>query len=97
MLKCFKRKKYFTHDELNKLIKEFPYRWPDKSDSPQAAPLAFSTRKTVAGNAHENWALLRLLPLIVGERIPETISAGNKTVNGGFDCVEGRHKKNHCK
>lgn len=66
------KKKYFALDELNKLIKEFPYRWADKSDSPQAVPLAFATRKTVAGNAHENWALLRLLPLIVGERIPES-------------------------
>lgn len=34
--------------------------------------MTFATRKTVGGNAHENWALLCLLPLIVGERIPET-------------------------
>lgn len=33
--------------------------------------MTFAARKTVGGNAHENWALLRLLPLIVGERIPE--------------------------
>lgn len=32
----------------------------------------FATKKTVGGNAHENWALLRLLPLIVGEKIPES-------------------------
>lgn len=34
-------------------------------------PLTFAARKTVGGNAHENWALLRLVPLIIGERIPE--------------------------
>ena len=33
--------------------------------------MCFAARKSVGGNAHENWALLRLLPLIVGERIPE--------------------------
>lgn len=66
------KKKYFTLDELNKLIKEFPYRWADKRDAPQPVPLTFAARKTVGGNAHENWTLLRLLPLIVGERIPES-------------------------
>ncbi len=30
----------------------------------------FATKGTVSGNAHENWALLRLLPLIVGTKIP---------------------------
>lgn len=63
--------KYFTYNELNQLIKELPYRWSDNTDAPQPVPLNFAARKSVGGNAHENWALLHLLPLIVGERIPE--------------------------
>lgn len=63
--------KYFTLDELNKSIKQFPYRWADRTNAPQPVPLNFAT-KTVGGSAHENWALLRLLPLIVGEKIPES-------------------------
>ena len=66
------KRKYFTLDELYKLIKEFPYKWTDKTDAPQPVPLTFAAKKTVGGNAHENWALLRLLPLIVGETIPES-------------------------
>ncbi|XP_041949692.1 uncharacterized protein LOC121709989 isoform X4 [Alosa sapidissima] len=71
-LNAFIKERYFTFNELNQLIKEFPYRWADKTDAPQPVPLSYATRKSVGGNAHENWALLRLLPLIVGERIPES-------------------------
>lgn len=63
--------KYFTLEELNKSVKEFPYRWADKTDAPKPVSSTFAARKTVGGNAHENWALLRLLPLIIGERVPE--------------------------
>ncbi|KAK3553190.1 hypothetical protein QTP86_031768, partial [Hemibagrus guttatus] len=52
--------KYFTLDELNKSIKTFPYKWSDKSDAPQQVPLNFAAKKSVRGNAHENWSLLRL-------------------------------------
>lgn len=27
--------------------------------------------KTIGGNAHENWNLLRLLPFLIGHRVPE--------------------------
>lgn len=64
--------KYFTLDELNKLIKEFPYKWTDKTDNTTTSSIDFCCKKTVGENAHENWALLRILPLIVGERIPES-------------------------
>lgn len=43
-----------------------------KSNAPQAVPRTFASRKSVGGNAHENWTLLRLLPLIVGEKILES-------------------------
>lgn len=33
-------------------------------------PATFSSRKKIGGNAHENWALIRLLPFIIGHKIP---------------------------
>jgi hypothetical protein len=63
--------KYFTLDELNASIKEYPYKWTDKTNAPQPIPQTFAARKNIGGNAHENWAVLRLLPLVIGERIPE--------------------------
>lgn len=66
------RKKHINLFELNNLIQRFPYKWTDKADSTQPVPLNFATRKSVGGNAHENWTLLRLLPFIVGFKVPET-------------------------
>lgn len=71
VFKFFLKKKYFTFTVLNNLITCFPYKGLDKSNSPQAIPPNFAGRKTIGGNAHENWALIRLLPLIVGSRVPE--------------------------
>lgn len=65
------KKKYFSLQELNRIIKQFPYRWKDRTNSPQGIPQTFALRKTVGGNAHENWCLLRLLPLMIGHNIPE--------------------------
>ena len=70
-LRVFIQSKFFTLEELNKCIKEFPYKWSDKRNAPQPVPVSFAARKTVGGNAHENWTLLRLLPLMVGSKIPE--------------------------
>lgn len=66
------KKKYFSLFQLNDLIRQFPNKWTDKADSPQPIPLNFATRKSVGGNAHENWSLLRLLPLIIGFKVPES-------------------------
>lgn len=45
----------------------------------QTKPIALreslKSRKSIGGNAHENWALIRLLPLIIGSLIPEGDSA----------------------
>lgn len=70
-LQVFIKSKYIALEELNKSIKTFPYKWSDKTDAPQQIPLNFSAKKSVGGNAHENWSLLRLLPLIIGPKIPE--------------------------
>jgi len=65
----FIAKKYITLDELNNTIKSFPYKWGDKTDRPQPITTAFHTRKSIGGNAHENWTLIRLLPLMIGHKI----------------------------
>ncbi|XP_070410106.1 uncharacterized protein [Nothobranchius furzeri] len=62
-------KKYFTLDLLNKCILGFPYKWSDKTNKPCMIPHTFS--KTIGGNAHENWALIRFLPFIIGHLVPE--------------------------
>lgn len=38
-------------------------------------PLAFSTKKRIGGNAHENWSLVRFLPLLIGDKVPANESA----------------------
>ncbi|KAL2078046.1 hypothetical protein ACEWY4_025731 [Coilia grayii] len=61
---------YFTLQDLNKAIKSFPYQHSDKVDRPHPIP-SFSSRGTIGGNGHENHALLRLLPILIGHNIPE--------------------------
>lgn len=71
---CLKKlisEKYFTLDELNSAIQNFPYLFSDKTNRPNKIPQSFSSNGTIGGNGHENWTLLRLLPLMIGERIPE--------------------------
>lgn len=67
--------KYFTFDNLNELIQALPYKWGDKTNCSHLLPCAFQSKrkkkKNIGGNAHENWCLLRLTALIVGELIPE--------------------------
>lgn len=70
-LQMFIKSSYFTLDELNKRMKTFPYKWSDNTDAPQQVPLNFAARKSIGGNAHENWSLLRFLPLLIGTQIPE--------------------------
>lgn len=67
----FTKKKYFSLTVLNNLITQFPYKGSDKANSPKAIPQTYIQRRTIGGNAHENWALIRCLPLIVGSRVPE--------------------------
>lgn len=37
---------------------------------PHPVPLNFASQKTIGGNSHENWSLLRFFPLLVGQRVP---------------------------
>ncbi|RXN04057.1 gypsy retrotransposon integrase 1-like protein [Labeo rohita] len=63
--------KYFTLEYLNKKIVTFPYQHADKSDKPHPIPKNFAGKKTIGGNGHENLTLLRLLPLMDGNMVPE--------------------------
>nr|XP_023651070.1 uncharacterized protein LOC111835233 isoform X1 [Paramormyrops kingsleyae]XP_023651071.1 uncharacterized protein LOC111835233 isoform X1 [Paramormyrops kingsleyae] len=65
------KKRYFSLSDLNKQIKMFPYKWSDRTNSPQSVAPNFASKKNIGGNAHENWCLLRLLSLMVGDKIPE--------------------------
>lgn len=67
----FIKKKYFSLVELNTCIQQFPYKWSDQTNRPHVIPSHFAKKRTVGGNAHENWCLLRLLPLIIGLKVPE--------------------------
>lgn len=70
-LKKLIQKKYFTLDELNAAIQSFPYRFSDKTNRPQQILKSFQLKGSLGGNGHENWSLLRLLPLIIGSKVPE--------------------------
>jgi len=69
-LSVFTSKKYFTLAYLNEAIRSFPFKWTDKTNCPHPVPLTFASRKTVGGNSHENWSLLRFFPLLVGQKVP---------------------------
>nr|XP_054604470.1 uncharacterized protein LOC129165387 isoform X1 [Nothobranchius furzeri] len=63
--------KYFTLEDLNRAILHFPYQHSDKVDRPHPIPTNFASRGTIGGNAHENHALLIMLPLLIGSKVPE--------------------------
>lgn len=67
----FIKKKYFSLEEFNDFIYQFPCKWRDKTNRPHAVPANFATLRSLGGSAHENWCLLRLLPLIIGLKVPE--------------------------
>lgn len=70
-LDIFIKKKYFSPEGLNSIIKHFPYKWKDRTTCPQGIPPNFASHKTTGGNAHENWCLLQLFPLMIGPKVPE--------------------------
>ena len=69
-LNVFISKKYFTLAAFNKAIQDFPFKWTDKTNRPHSVPLTYASRKTIGGNAHENWSLIRFFPLLVGHKVP---------------------------
>ncbi|XP_055021248.1 uncharacterized protein LOC129412157 [Boleophthalmus pectinirostris] len=69
-LKYFiKKKKWFTYSTLNRRIYQFKYCLSDASSKPcQVKPLA----KKLSGQAIQNWNFLRLLPVIIGDKVKDT-------------------------
>lgn len=70
-LKALISKGIISLEALNDTIKHFPYTFSDRTNQPQLIPKTFSSKSTIGGNGHENWTLLRLLPLFIGQHIPK--------------------------
>ncbi|KAK0135157.1 hypothetical protein N1851_029028 [Merluccius polli] len=70
MHNCIHQKKYFTLFKLNEAISSLNFKCTDKTNRPHPVALSFVSKKTVGGNAHENWSLIRYLPLLIGWRVP---------------------------
>ena len=69
MIKYFvKTKRFFSYDQLNRDISRFKYLGSDTNNIP--AEVSQKGEKA-GGHAVQNWCLVRLLPLIVGERISD--------------------------
>lgn len=69
-LKALISKRLISLEALNDAMKQFPYTFSDSTNQPQLIPKTFSSKSTIGGNGHENWTLLRLLPLLIGQHIP---------------------------
>lgn len=64
-----KVKKWMSYQQLNRQIKQFKYLGPDAS----SVPADVSERGIkIGGQAAENWCLLRLLPIIIGDKIKDS-------------------------
>lgn len=61
-----KKKKWFTYSLLNRRIKQFKY----KGSEAQTKPCAVNPdRAKLSGQAIQNWNLLRLLPVLIGDKV----------------------------
>ncbi|KAF7654703.1 hypothetical protein LDENG_00066030 [Lucifuga dentata] len=63
--------KYFALEYLTMKIHTFPYQHSGRLDKPQPIPKTFEAKLSIGGNGHENATLLKLLPLMVGSKVPE--------------------------
>lgn len=67
-LKYFKQKKWFTYSVLNRRIKQFKCSASDALRKPCAVS---SNGVKLSGKAIQNWNFLRLLPVIMGDKVKE--------------------------
>ena len=58
--------KHFTYTQLNRIISTFKYVQNDSTSRPCEVR---ADSEKLGGNASQNWCFLRLLPLLVGDRI----------------------------
>lgn len=75
VIKCLIDQRFFTLDELNGIISDWNYGPQDKANKPVILALNFG--ECVKQNAGRMWCLLRLLPVMIGGKIPQ----GNKYWN----------------
>lgn len=64
-----KEKKWMTFQQLNRRIRQFMYLGSDGSSVPSDV---VKRGKKIGGQAIQNWCLLRLLPIIIGDKIKDT-------------------------
>jgi len=69
-LGVFIAKDYFSLSWFNCLLKSYPFKFKDAVNKPQRIPDKFAGNGTVGGNATENWTLLRMLPILIGQKVP---------------------------
>jgi hypothetical protein len=62
-----KVEKYLTYQQMNRLLTQFMYAGSDAKNKP--CELKDGADK-ISGNAVQNWCFLRLLPLLIGDQIP---------------------------
>ncbi|KAE8742971.1 hypothetical protein FOCC_FOCC011401 [Frankliniella occidentalis] len=67
ILKYFIDKQWFDLPTLNRRIRTFHYEGSDAADG--CTPL--KSLKALGGNASENWTLIRLLPLLLGDLVKD--------------------------
>ena len=61
-----KVKHWLTYSQLNRRVTQFSYKDSDSSSSPCRVN---EKAITIGGQAAENWCLLRLLPVIIGDKV----------------------------
>ena len=64
-------KKYFSLPELDNLISVFQHTRTDKANKPEPLKLISGINVKVKQTACETWNLIRLLPLMIGEKVDE--------------------------
>lgn len=64
-----KVKKFFTRSQLNRRIRQFSYQGSDASSTPSEV---VEKGVKIGVQATDSWSLLRLLPVIIGEKITDT-------------------------
>jgi hypothetical protein len=60
------RLKWFSYETLNRKIRQFPYTSSDRNDQPAEVHVG---GEKLGGHAVQNWCLLRLLPIILCDKI----------------------------
>ena len=66
MLKQYVAQGYFSIEEFNTILCKFPFMGTDKVDKPSAISTDGNVKQTMC----KMWCLFRLLPLLIGDKVP---------------------------